>query len=207
MDIETVIKFLVSSQPHWVVVILFFSAIVEYIFPPFPGDTVTLAGAILIGSYGYNFFIVFFAVTAGSFLGSMLDFYIGNVLKNKKETWLLKFKRSNNIHDKINSSLKMFEKWGIFAILLNRFMPGIRAFIFIAAGMSNIKVTWVSLSSLISITVWNTLIIFAGIILSKNFYLLVKIIKNFHLFIWTIIIILIFYLLLRYFLKKYKKVK
>jgi membrane protein DedA with SNARE-associated domain len=53
------------------------AAMVEYVFPPFPGDTITLFGAVLITAYGWSFWGVYGAVMAGSVAGSMAVFYLG----------------------------------------------------------------------------------------------------------------------------------
>ena len=60
------------------------SAMVEYVFPPFPGDTITLFGAVLITAYGWSFAAVFGAVMLGSMAGAMADYYLGHRLRLRR---------------------------------------------------------------------------------------------------------------------------
>src|SRR6187397_2336142 len=57
------------------------SALLEYVFPPFPGDTITLFGAVLITAYGWSGAGVFATVLAGSLAGAMIDFAVGRRLR------------------------------------------------------------------------------------------------------------------------------
>src|SRR5262245_21991498 len=53
------------------------SAMIEYVVPPVPGDTITLLGAILITGYGWSWWAIFGSVVAGSLLGSLVDYWVG----------------------------------------------------------------------------------------------------------------------------------
>ena len=66
------------------------SALIEYVFPPFPGDTVTLFGAILITSHGWSFAGVFGSVMAGAGVGSMAAFYAGRGWQRRRERGALR---------------------------------------------------------------------------------------------------------------------
>lgn len=205
MNIESFIEWLTSSKPLLLSIILFLSSIIEYIFPPFPGDSITLAGAILVGVYKYDFFLVFFSATAGSFLGSLFDFWIGRILRNKKELWILKFKSSEKFNKKLENALQRFKKLGWIAILINRFLPGIRAFLFVAAGASNMNFYLVGFLSLASITLWNLIIIFAGMMVGKNFSIIADAIQNYYILMWIFIIVLSVYFLTKFLLKRKKR--
>ena len=50
-----------SSADTWMLyLILFASAVVENLFPPIPGDTITAFGAFLVGTGRLNYFMVYF---------------------------------------------------------------------------------------------------------------------------------------------------
>ena len=51
---------------------LFLSCVIEYLFPPFPGDTITLFGAVLITAYHWSFWWMMVVLTLGNLLGATL---------------------------------------------------------------------------------------------------------------------------------------
>ena len=67
--------------------ILCLSACIEYLFPPFPGDTITVFGAFLVARRGWSGPAVFGAVTVGSAIGCMLDYAFGRWLGKTEERW------------------------------------------------------------------------------------------------------------------------
>ena len=68
---------LLSSGPSTIgAVVLFITALIEYVFPPFPGDTVTLFGAFLAANGSWSVPLVFTAVTLGSASGSALNCFM-----------------------------------------------------------------------------------------------------------------------------------
>ena len=80
---DSLIAFVSSQDNPWGLLVLAASAFVEYVFPPFPGDTITLFGAVLITAYSWNFAAVYGAVMVGSVAGSMLAFAAGGTLQRR----------------------------------------------------------------------------------------------------------------------------
>jgi len=143
------------------------SAMVEYVFPPFPGDTITLFGAVLITAYGWSFGAVFGAVMLGSVMGAMTDYYFGHRLRLRA---LRRRKRHTPEQRRavIDGLVERFRRHGPVYLVLNRFVPGIRALFFVAAGMAGMKPIPVLLYSAISAAAWNLLLIAAGGLLGAN---------------------------------------
>jgi membrane protein DedA with SNARE-associated domain len=167
---ETIIEIIKSAPWHWMVVILFGSAMIEYFFPPFPGDTVLLFGAFLVGNGRFPLFPVFIATTAGGLTGFLLVYLLCYALNPSYEKLKNKapFNRFSNSFSKIESQ---FEKWGDLLIALNRFMPGIRAGFFWAAGFTRRDPKKVILLGTISLLVWNGGIMVAGYSVGNNWAL------------------------------------
>jgi membrane protein DedA with SNARE-associated domain len=145
--------------------ILALSAFVEYIFPPFPGDTVTLFGAFLITSEGWGFTSVFASVLLGSGAGAMADFWLGKWLKRRE----LAHPSESKTRKRVDALVEKFRRHGEVFIVLNRFLPGVRAFFFVAAGMAGMRARWVFLWSLVSAALWNLLLIALGSSVGANF--------------------------------------
>jgi membrane protein DedA with SNARE-associated domain len=63
---------------------------------------------------------------------------------------------------------KWFGTYGYFLIAFNRFLPGLRSAISVAAGLTSLKLFWVALLSLVSCGAWNLLWILLGFSLGTH---------------------------------------
>ena len=142
------------------------SAFFEYVFPPFPGDTVTLFGAFLITSRGWSFVAVFGAVLLGSAAGAMADFALGRWLRRREATHPARHPKARAQIDRL---VARFKRHGEVFIVINRFLPGVRALFFVAAGMADLRPRRVLLWSLVSAALWNLLLIAVGSSVGANF--------------------------------------
>jgi len=144
---------------------LFGSAVLENLFPPAPGDTVTVFGAFLVGVGRLDFFIVYAVTTLGSAAGFMILFYAGAFLE--MEFFLnTRFKIFSS--HKILSAEKWFNRYGYYVVVLNRFLPGLRSVISIVAGVSHLHGLKVFLLSIVSAMGWNIIWIYSGYTLGNN---------------------------------------
>jgi membrane protein DedA with SNARE-associated domain len=164
---------------------LFGSAMIEYVFPPFPGDTITLFGAFLAAHQGWNIPAVFLAVTLGSVAGSAIDYMIGRRLVATPLEDLSPGRLK--VRDAAGPLLVRFEKHGVMCILLNRFLPGIRALFFLAAGMAGLPMGKVLALGAVSAAIWNALIIVAGIAIGKNWERLLGLLQTYTVVAWVVV--------------------
>src|ERR1700761_1312628 len=67
--------------------LLLLSACIEYLFPPFPGDMITVFGAFLVVRQGWSGPLVFGAVTLGSIIGFSADTAFGRWLGGREAHW------------------------------------------------------------------------------------------------------------------------
>ncbi len=154
------------------------AALIEYVFPPFPGDTITLFGAILITAYDWSFAAVYMAVLAGSMIGAMAAFYFGN--------WIEK-RRGDHDERAVDRLVAKFERHGPMYLVLNRFLPGFRAFFFVAAGMAKMPAKAVLVYGTLSAALWNLLIIGAGSLVGANFDHLKELLTQYAILVWVAI--------------------
>ena len=159
------LEYLQSLPGILIYLFLGLSAFVENIFPPIPGDTITAFGALLVGIGGLSFFGVYFSTTLGSLVGFLFLFQIGAFLGRR-------FFIKNNFrffkHKDILRAEEWFGKYGYLIIALNRFFPGIRSAIALAAGILHLKKLQVGLLALLSCSVWNLIWISLGYGLGSN---------------------------------------
>ncbi|MBW2084286.1 MAG: DedA family protein [Deltaproteobacteria bacterium] len=155
-----------STLPAWLVYIfLGISAFVENIFPPIPGDTITVFGAFLVGVGKVGFAGVYVSTTLGSLAGFMTLFWVGMKLGRsyfiERDHWFFKA-------EDIVRAENWFRKYGYLLIFLNRFLPGIRSVISISGGISRLKAGKAALLALISCAIWNLIWIIVGYSIGSN---------------------------------------
>ena len=166
---ESLLHSLETANPLWAYFILFISAFIENIFPPIPGDTVTVFGAYLVGRGLLSFWGVWISTTLGSIAGFMAIFAIAywiewKIIEKYRPKWAEK--------SKIDRVERWFRRYGYWVILVNRFLSGIRSIISLVAGLSKLNSILVFLLALISCIVWNGALIGMGEILGENWELI-----------------------------------
>ena len=158
-------NFLLPHQDAFLYIFLFISAVVENLFPPVPGDTITALGAFLVGTGRLNFFLVYLVTTAGSVTGFMFLFFLGRFLE--REFFLERDYRFFS-KESILKAENWFGRYGYRVVLANRFLPGIRSVISLVSGISLLGPAKVTLYATISAMIWNLLWIQAGFLLGNN---------------------------------------
>jgi membrane-associated protein len=150
--------------------ILFGATLVEYVFPPFPGDMVVVLGAWWAVQGDVSWPAAFAAVTAGALAGAWIDWRLGRWIGQRLEQRAtLPFV----VHHVLTAErLARFEegyrRWGGLLIAANRFLPAVRAFLFVAAGAARIPLRKVLLLGALSAIAWNALLLTAGALLARN---------------------------------------
>ena len=147
-------------------VVLFGASLVEYVFPPFPGDTVVLLGAWYAVHGALSWPAAFAAVTAGAVAGAWIDWRIGRALAPALEARAAG--RGRLDADRLARFDAAYRRWGGLLLVANRFLPGIRAFLFLAAGAARLPVGRVLLLGAISAALWNALLLGVGALLVRN---------------------------------------
>ena len=161
--VETLDTWIRSVGPIGYVALLV-ASLIEYVFPPFPGDTVVLLGGVFAVRGQRSWPLVLAAITFGSMVGAAIDYFIGNRLAHR-------FERTADFaqrHPHIYRLQQRMRTSGVLLIALNRFMPGVRGLLFIAAGTSSMNFGRVMGWGTVSALVWNSLIFGVGIAVGGN---------------------------------------
>ena len=143
------------------------AALVEYVVPPFPGDTVALAGVFLAATAGWSPLYVHLALTGGSIVGGLMAWSFGRWLAAHQERWprLLRGPRADSALTEVR---RRFDRHGPAYLALNRFLPALRAFFFVGAGLAGMRpwpvVVWGGLSA----ALWNGLLLGFGYLIGRN---------------------------------------
>ena len=152
------------------------SALLEYLFPPIPGDTITLFGAVLISAFGWSWAGILAVILAGSFGGAASNFAIGRRMRAR-----------GHRRPRIDKVVARFERHGPAYLLVNRFIPGVRAVAFIAAGMSGMRGSHVILYGGISVVLWNSLLIGIGSAVGANWETLGRWLRAYNTWVWVVL--------------------
>jgi membrane-associated protein len=140
--------------------LLALAALAEYVFPPFPGDTITLVGAAFAIRGEVPAWVVFAACTAGSAVGAALDYGFGVWLEARIEEPAMAARFARWVPpDRLARIEAQYRRWGPWLIAANRFVPVSRAFFFVFAGMSRLGLAKTMILGTLLAAVWNALLI------------------------------------------------
>ncbi len=175
--------------------LLFLSACIEYLFPPFPGDMITVFGAFLVVRRGWNGPLVFGAVTLGSAVGGMLDYAFGRWLGRAEERWTRGWLA--RARPKVDAVVDRFARHGALYLTINRFIPSLRAFFFVAAGMARLPWPQVLAFGTLSALLWNALLLILGLTVGVEWERLVSLFRSYGLVFWSLVAIALVALVVR----------
>ncbi len=146
--------------------ILFFGSFIEYLFPPFPGDTVVVIGAWYAVHGKLSWPLTFAAVILGAIAGAFVDYEVGLLLGRRLDRSAER--RGALTAERLARVEEGYRRWGVLLLLANRFLPGIRAFVFLAAGAARIPLARVLFFGGLSAALWDGLLLSAGALLVRS---------------------------------------
>lgn len=101
------------------------TAAVENIFPPLPADTVVAFGSFLAARGERSIYGAFLSTWGGNIAGAIAMYFVG---RRFGATWIRrKFGHSAETADRRLRAL--YGKYGLIALFLSRFLPGVRALV------------------------------------------------------------------------------
>jgi len=188
-----------SSLPNETLYLFLFAVVVfEYLIPPLPGDTLMVLGAYFVGTGKLDLTTVYLLTTLGSIGGFLVLFFVG---KHYGRDFFLKQNYRLFSREMILKTEKWFQRYGTGLIAANRFIAGGRSVISLIAGMTNMKLSTITLAALFSCMIWNAILIAGGYFLGKNWQIVLTILKRYNQCI-TLILVMVFIFFLW---KKFKK--
>lgn len=163
--LEQTIAYLSQVDTVWIYAAVFLISYIENIFPPFPSDVVVVFAGSLVAIGTGSVAITLVLATAGSTLGFMSMYWIGDQFGDRVlETGKIPFVSLNLVH-KVEA---WFRRYGYWVVIANRFLAGTRAVISFATGMSELNLTVTTLLSAASALVWNSILIYLGFVVGDN---------------------------------------
>lgn len=159
---------LVRGLGSWGVLLLGLAALLEYVFPPFPGDTVTLLGGAYASRGDHPLWLVLVSLMAFSVGGMAAMWGLGRLLGKRLDVAKEGPLFFGITHEQLRRGQRVMRERGAWVLTLNRFMPSLRAMVFVAAGASGTPLSRVLLLGSISALAWNGLLLLVGAAVGVN---------------------------------------
>jgi membrane protein DedA with SNARE-associated domain len=185
MNLTAGIDLVLGWPPAAVYAALFLGAFVEYVFPPFPGDTVVVLGAVLVGAHDWSLVPVWAVICAGTVAGAAVDLRVGRSLAAGRGRLS---PRSEAVVDRLVSA---FRRWGPALLAVNRFLPGIRALFFVAAGVAGLRTGPVLGWALLSAALWNGVLVGLGVVVGHRLDAIVSVLARYQAGAWVVVGLLV----------------
>ena len=147
--------------PLLIYTVLFLSCILESFFPPWPTDLIVLYAGFLAGRGQLERTAVLASAILGTQIGVMAIFW----LARRFGPALLAGRLGRMLAaDRLGQLERGFARYGVPAVAVSRFFPGIRALVMPAAGLARFSAWKVLWWAGLSVVVWNTLVVGLGVL-------------------------------------------
>ena len=144
------------------------AALIEYVFPPFPGDTVVVLGGAWAEREYRSLVLVELVLTAGSLIGMALTWRLGRSLSDRIRQAPEGSRLLGLQVGQIRRAQTLMRARGGWLLLANRFLPSFRSVLFVAAGASDVPL-WRTLAlGTVSAVAFNTVLLSVGVVVGDN---------------------------------------
>jgi membrane protein DedA with SNARE-associated domain len=110
-------------------------------------------------------------MTLGALAGGLIAWAFGRWLADREEHWP-SFLKSPTASRALDAVRRGYARHGGMYLTVNRFLPALRAFFFVGAGLSRMSATAVILYGGISALVWNAILMALGYAVGSNWEVL-----------------------------------
>ncbi len=180
------------------------AALLEYLIPPFPGDTVTMLGGAYAVRGEKSVVLVFVAVTVGSMIGLAGMYAVGRLVGSRIDAQPEGTLFIGISHAKVRQLQEQMRTRGTWLLVANRFFPTFRALMFVAAGAARMPFGKVMLLGTLSAMAWNVGMLAIGYTVGRNVEKLTALLSQYNRVALGVIAVAVLALVIRYFVKKRK---
>src|SRR4030067_2179804 len=198
---QDVLNYSPSHKVVWLYFFFFISAVIENLFPPYPGDSIIFGGALFAGMAKRQLWGVILFPCLGSLSGAMILYWAGK--SGARKLFLL-----NGIFfnpEQLSKIEGWFKRYGEKVLILSRFMTGVRSAIALAAGIGNVHIRKMVVYTGISILIWNGALITIGTALKGNSEDAYRFLVTYNKIILSVFALSVLYWVFKILRKKFKK--
>jgi membrane protein DedA with SNARE-associated domain len=196
LKVEGVINLALVHGAIWFYIFIFISNVIENLFPPYPGDTVTFVGGYLSGTGHLTFPLVFLTSGLGCLSGAMILYLIG---KSKGRELFLRNKGKIFDVAHLEKVEGWFRKYGEKILILSRFLTGVRSVVALAAGVANVNTKKMTIYTSISIILWNGIILFSAFKVQQNWRRISEILQVYNKIVLAVLVLIVLVWLVKIF--------
>ncbi len=144
---------------------------------PIPSEVVLPLAGYLVYQGHIEFWLAVIVASAGSIVGTLIDFGLGYYLGRPA---ILRYGKAVRLNEKhLQISEKWFAKYGPITVLLARFVPLIRTLVAFPAGIAKMGTVKFIVYSFVGIFVWDALLIYLGEQVGANYTAIVDNLHNY----------------------------
>ncbi|MBP6883824.1 MAG: VTT domain-containing protein [Candidatus Pacebacteria bacterium] len=158
------ITYLITQYGYWGIFIIVF--LESGVFFALPGDSLLFTTGLLAASGLLKIHFVIPLIFVSTFFGGIFGFFIGENLTHLKRVSFFRFLLKDAY---LNKAHNFFEKHGKSAIMLSRFVPIVRTFTPIIAGVARMKYLDFLRYSLAGSLLWSFIVTLSGYFLGRSF--------------------------------------
>ena len=133
----------------------------EALFPPIPGEVLLPFAGVTAAANGQHVLVPIAWTTAGSVLGGLGVYAVGRALGLRRTTALVRRLPLLEEED-VARAMRFFARFGFPAVMLARFVPMVRTFISVPAGIERMPVWLFALATGLGSGIWNAVFVVAG---------------------------------------------
>ncbi len=172
---------------------VFVLMVMESCLLPVPSEIVMPFAGYLVYVGGLDFLRVVVAGSLGNIAGSIISYCIGFL---KGRSFLVKYGKYLLVtREHIEMADKWFERYGEKAVFIGRLLPVVRTVISLPAGITKMNQERFLIWTTIGVFPWCALLVYLGMILGANWYIIEETARQFSLAIFLISsLVLILYL-------------
>lgn len=135
--------------------------VAEALFPPIPGEILLPFAGVAAASDGQHVLIPLAWTTAGSVIGGLGVYAVGRGLGLRRTRAVIDRLPLLEQGD-VDMAVRFFDRWGFPAVVIARYVPMVRTFISIPAGIEKMPVGLFALATGLGSGVWNAVFVIAG---------------------------------------------
>jgi len=173
-----------AIAPVWIYLSVVMASFVENLFPLFPGDLVTVLAAALAVLDHVSPVGVFVAAYVGSVGSTMILYGFG---RRYGRAYLERRRFAMIPQRRIEKLERMIARYGAWAIVANRFVVGARTLIVLLAGIGRWPAGRMFLWSSVSLTLFNSLLIWGTYAALGNVALVRGFLETYQTIVWILL--------------------
>jgi membrane protein DedA with SNARE-associated domain len=170
-----------------------------------PSEIILPFAGYLVFESGFNFWLVLIIASAGSVVGTVIDYAIGYFLGRPT---ILRYGRYIHLNERsLVTSEKWFMRYGSPTVFLTRFVPLIRTVVAFPAGIGRMSMRKYLAYSAVGLVFWNAALIYIGYIVGPSVNSIIDFLSSSFTIVEILAVIVAVFLTLIWLRKSNKKSK